>query len=206
MQKNMLRCSFILLMSLSLCACDADSATTQDILPDNIMDTYYDADKDKAFTYIQKRKIQKFMTMWVEEGTHITDPIWDFDTLTRIEILDHDLQVLHPDEALYSLTFSDGGKRYGYIIVQYHEDGPALSNWSVKETTPIVYDLKANETTIAKTLSSSGIDMDSITARRVYLLDTDTKQTDQIILFTDATDAHYICYLNDPPFTIKKWQ
>lgn len=176
-------------------------------LPDTMIDFYYAAQNTSVFTYFHNRQIQKFLTMWVkEEVGDIDKPEWNYDSFSKISIMDHDLTVSRPDEQLYYLPFSDSNGRYGYVIAKYHEEGPAISNWGVRETTPYQYDLKANKKEIAASLMKTDIDLSTAKASRVYLYDRDNKRADQAILFTDSKGGNYICYFGDDSFDIEKWK
>lgn len=176
-------------------------------LPDTVMESYYIGQTEPAFEYFQKSRIQRFLAMWVEEEIKdIANPQWNYDTFTRISILDHDFTVSRPDEAIYGCAFSDGAGRYGYIIVKYDEAGPAMGNLGVTETTPYLYDLKANIGKIAAGLLETDIDISTAKASRVYLLDKEKNRADQAIRFTDDKGDNYICYLVSPSFEIVKWR
>lgn len=177
----------------------------QSLLPQSLMDSYYEGRNTPAFEYFKKSRIQKFLAMWVKEETEdITNPIWEYDSFTQISILDHDFTESHPERKLYCCTFSDGGDRSGYAIVEYDKTGPSISNWGVVETTPYIYDLNANKADIAASLNKTDIDLTTATASRVYLYDREKKRADQVICFTDEKGDRYICYFGDPSFGIEK--
>lgn len=176
-------------------------------LPQSLIDSYYAGQSDPAFEYVQHSSIQKFLGMWVKDKTgDIENPEWNYGSFTKVGILDRNLGVLQTDNPIYSCTFSDGKFRTGYIIVEYDKNGPDLSNYGVKETTPYVYDLKANMAEINESLSKTDIDMSTAKAARVVLYDKENKSADQGILFTDNKGDNYIGYFGDSPFKIEKWQ
>ncbi|PNV59542.1 hypothetical protein C0033_23485 [Clostridium sp. chh4-2] len=184
-------------------ASETDSAVT---LPDTLVNSYYSGQSDPACEYFKHSRIQKFFAMWVEEETDdFTNPVSNFESFTEISVRDYDLSVLNPDKPLYYCTFSDGADRYGYVIVEYNGGDPSIINWGVTETTPCLYDLRANEKEIAAALIETDIDLSTAKASRVYLYDKDQKMNDQAILFTDEKGDNYICYLGEENFCVEKW-
>jgi len=132
-------------------------------------------------------------------------PQWNYDTLAQVQQLDHDFASIARDGVeLYTMTFSADDNRYGYIIVSYSEDGPHIEKWSLNDTTPYQYDLRANSEKIATALKETDIDLSTTTATRVEWTDTAKKRGDRIILFTDGKGDRYVCYLGDDDFTIEK--
>lgn len=175
-------------------------------LPDGLLDSYYAGQADPAFSYFHNSSIRRFFTMWVKENIEGLDgPVWNYDGFARIDILDHDLQEVSGEKKLYCLPFSDGGGRFGYMIVQYHEDGPAVSKWAVKETTPYLYDLRANRDQIGESLRKTDIDLSTAKAYRVVLYDQEKESADQVIRFTDGKGDDYIGYFGGDVFKIEKW-
>lgn len=65
------------------------------------------------------------------------------------------------------------------MIAKYHEEGPAVSNWSVAETTPYLYDFNADMDAIAESLRNTDIDLSTAEASRVYLFDREKKRADE---------------------------
>lgn len=184
----------------------AGTGNSGSALPGGVLDSYYAAQNTSVFEYFHHSSIQRFMAMWVKEKIKdLESPQWNYKSFAKISVLDHDFLESRPDEALYCLTFSDGADRHGYIIAKYHETGPAISNWSVMETTPYQYDLKAKEKEIAASLEKTDIDLSTAKASRVYLFDKEKKRADQVIRFTDGKGDTYICYFGDDSFKIEKW-
>lgn len=176
------------------------------LLPQSLIDSYYEGQNTPGFEYFKKSRIQEFLAMWVKEETgDITDPVWYFDSFTRISVLDHDFTDSYPERQLYCCTFSDGGSRYGYAIVQYNQTDPSIGNWGVVETTPYIYDFNANKEEIAAGLKKTDIDLPTAKASRVYLYDREKNRADQVIRFTDEKGDRYICYFGDSSFEIEKW-
>lgn len=175
-------------------------------LPQAVLDSYYSGQDSPAFEYFQHSSIKRFLAMWVKEETGDLDqPVWDYDSFTKIQRLDHDFTAIRPEEVLYCLPFSDGAGRYGYVIAAYNEDDPSISNQGVVETTPYQYDLKGNMKEIAVSLMKTDIDLPTAKASRVYLYDREKKRADQVIRFTDGKGDDYICYYGDAAFEIEKW-
>lgn len=177
-------------------------------LPDHIFETYYLSPEEPVHAYLQNNAIQKFFHMWVKEayGEEITAH-WNYDTLARVQLLDHDFNsIAKAGGELYTCTFSMDHNRYGYIIVLYGEgdEGPYIKKWSLIESTPYLYDLRANSRQIAAALKKTDIDLSTASALRAEWIDTDKKRGDRIILFTDGKEDNYICYLGDGDFTIEK--
>lgn len=195
-----------------LCGCSVASKAENNVpsktsLPDTVLDSYYTGQEDPAFSYFHHSSIQRFFTMWVKEETGDLDhPVWDYEGFTRIHVLDHDLEESKEDENLYCLPFSDDAGRFGYVIAKYQEEGPAISNWSVAETTPYLYDLNANKDAIAESLGNTDIDLSTAKASRVYLFDREKKRIDQVIRFTDGKGEDYICYFGEDSFEVEKWK
>ncbi len=183
------------------------SDNSQSILPETMLSSYYEGQNDNAFSYFQHKSIQRFLAMWVREATgDIIDPKWNLDSFTRICILNHNFLQSHENDRLYCCTFSDGADRCGYIILEYNDMDPSVSNWGVTETTPYQYDLKANMEEITECLLKADIDIETASASRVYLYDKDNKRADQVIRFTDGKGDNYICYFGTSPIAIEKWQ
>lgn len=176
-------------------------------LPKSLIDSYYLGQSDAAFKYFQSSSLQRFLDMWVKEGTgDIAKPIWNYDSFTKIVFLNQNLAELWQDKSIYCCVFSDGNGRYGYIIIEYDQKGPSISNYDVRETTPYLYDFKANMDEISKNLMKTDVDLSTAKALRVNLYDDEKKQTDQAILFTDGKGDNYIGYFGDSSFKVEKWQ
>ena len=180
---------------------------SQNLIPDTILDSYYEGQNAPAFSYFQHSSIQKFLAMWVKEETKdIESPQWNLDCFTEIKMLDHNLTTIYPGRSLYCCTFTDGANRCGYVILEYDETGPSVSNWGVTETTPDPYDLRANWAAIRASLQTTDLDLSTATASRVCLFDKEKKRGDQVICFADGKGDHYICDLGDPSFEVEKWE
>lgn len=185
----------------------ANDAAAMGTLPDELLDSYYAGQEDPAFSYFHNSSVQRFFTMWVKEKTgDLDNPVWHYDGFAQVQVLDHNLKASKSDENLYYLPFSDGNGRFGYLIVKYHEEGPAVSNWSVVETTPYLYDLSTNMDAICESLQKTDIDLPTAKAARVYLFDRENKRADQVIRFTDGKGDDYICYFGEPSFAVEKWK
>ena len=185
-------------------ALDTDFET----LPAALSDTYYLSADDSVYSYLQNKSIKRFFNMWFVE--YIGEDIeahWNYDTLAPVQFLDHEFQsIARPGEAFYTCTFTTDSGRCGYIIVSYGEgkEGPYISKWSLRETTPYLYDLRANSKQIAAALKETDIDLPTAAAVRAEWTGTDKNRGESIILFTDGTDNRYVCYLGDGDFTIEK--
>lgn len=177
-------------------------------LPDSIYESYYLSSEDPVFTYLQNNSIRRFFNMWFEyfideEGKGKVH--WNYDTLAPVELLDHNFDsIARPDTKLYTCTFSTEDGRNGYIIVSYNKEGPSITKWSLVETTPYLYDLRANKEQILAALMETDIDLSTAKATRVEWIDTEKKRGDRIILFTDAKEDQYICYLGEEDYSIEK--
>lgn len=82
---------------------------------------------------------------------------------------------------------------------------PAVSKWSVRETTPYLYDLRANRDKIGESLQKTDIDLSTAKAFRVVLYDQEKGSAGQAIRFTDGKGDDYIGYFGDDVFKIEKW-
>lgn len=129
-------------------AAPGDSQT----VPEPLLQSYYSMQSTPVFEYMQNSSIKKFLAMWVKEKTGIENPSWDYDCMAQYYILDKNFASLSDDKQLYSLPFSDGSGRNGYIVIAYYADGPAISNEGVAETTPYSYDFKAHSGKIMENL------------------------------------------------------
>lgn len=168
--------------------------------------SYYAGQSVAAYEYFQHASIQKFLKMWVAKETgDLEAPVWNLDSFTQIAFLDHDFVDLCPKEKLYCCTFSDGADRTGYAIVRYQEEDPSLSNWGIKETTPYLYDFRANREQIMAALLKTDLDIASGKACRVYLYDTNNQRADQVIRFTDGKGGNYTYAFGDPAHEMVKW-
>lgn len=182
------------------------SITDTDALPNALYESYYLSSEDQVFAYLQNNSIKKFFDMWFEE--YIQEDVeahWNYDTLAPVQLLNHDFDsIARSDVELYTCTFSTDDDRYGYIIVSYSEDGPHIKKWSLHESTPCLYDLRANSEQIAAAIMKTDIDLSTATATRVEWIDTDKNRGDRIILFSDGKGDRYICYLGDDDFSIER--
>lgn len=177
-------------------------------MPEALSASYYLDPEAPAYTYLQNNSIRRFLDMWVESnlGEDIA-PQWQYDTLAPVQVLDHAFaDAAKLDTPLYTCIFTSEDGRCGYIIVEYIEDDPSIGQWGLMETTPALYDLRANERAIAAALEATDIDLTTATASRVNWVDTDNNRSDQIILFADGKGDRYVCHLGDEQFTIEKQQ
>ena len=181
-------------------AAPGDSQT----VPEPLLQSYYSMQSTPVFEYMQNSSIKKFLAMWVKEKTGIENPLWNYDCMAQYYILDKNFASLSDDKQLYSLPFSDGSGRNGYIVIAYYADGPAISNEGVAETTPYSYDFKAHSGKIMENLEMAGVDLSGAGASRVSRVDTENNRAGQAILFADRQNSRYICYLDDPDFAIEK--
>lgn len=176
-------------------------------LPASVLESYYVSSQEPVFDYLQNNSIQRFWNMWVsyfiEEDLQVH---WDYDTLAPVQLLDHDFQSVAKDgeKALYTCTFTTEDGRCGYIIVAYNQADPSISKWSLQETTPYLYDLRANSQEITAALLQTDIDLSTAVASRVEWIDTEKKRGDRVILFTDGKQDRYVCFLGEEPITIEK--
>ena len=175
-------------------------------LPDCLLNSYYLSAQDPVYSYLQNKSIKRFLDMWFEyfiDGSAAVT--WNYDTLAPVQLLDHSFQSLAgPDVRLYTCTFTTGDGRCGYIIISYQPQGPAISKWSLNETTPHLYDLRANSAQIADALAQTDIDLSTATATRVEWMDTDKNRGDRVILFTDKNGGRYLCFLGEEELTVEK--
>lgn len=178
------------------------------MLPETLMETYYLSSEDPVKKYLQNKSIQKFFNMWLKEYMcEDIEAYWDYDSLASVQYLDHKFtSVSRPGEEFYTCTFSTDDGRCGYIIVLYGEgkEGPYIAKRSLQETTPYLYDMRANSEQIAAALGETDIDIPSTSAIRVEWIDTDKNRGDRIILFTDGKGDKYICYLGADDVTVEK--
>lgn len=176
--------------------------------PDSLFETYYLPSDDPVYSYLQNNSIRKFFNMWLEEymGQDI-EANWNYDTLAPVQLLNHSFQsIARSGEEFYTCTFSTNDDRYGYIIVSYGEgeEGPYIQKWSLHETTPYLYDLRANIRQITAAVNETDMDLSTASAVRVEWIDTDKNRGDRIILFTDGKEGKYVCYLGDEDYTVEK--
>lgn len=185
-----------------------ESNNTALALPKELLDTYYLPSDDPVNEYLQHKSIQKFFNMWFKE--HIDEDAkvhWNYDTLAPVDLLDHNFKsIARAGETFYTCTFSTDDDRCGYIIVKYGEgeEGRYIKKWSLSETTPYQYDLKANSSQIAAALKKTDIDLATASAKRVEWIDTEKNRGDRIVLFTDGKNDKYIYYFGDKDFIIEK--
>ena len=170
---------------------DKESETIHS-MPSNILDSYYSAQSTPVFEYFQHRKIQKFLAMWVDAQTgNMDDMEWKFDNFTEYTVLNHEMEPIRPDQQLYCCTFSNGADQSGYVVFSYDEKGPSIQNYGVTETSPYLYDLKANAAAILRSLKETDLDLSTAEAARLSWFDEANKRSDQAILFTDAKGGSY---------------
>lgn len=188
----------------TIASIDADQST----LSDALFETYYLPSEHPVYAYLQNKSIQRFFHMWCKESIDEDVEVhWNYDTIAPVQLLDHEFHsIARPGEELYTCTFSTDNDRHGYIIVLYGEgnEGPYITKWSLCETTPYLYDLRANSEQIIAALKETDIDLSTASASRAEWIDTDKKRGDRIILFTDSKEDHYICYFGEEKFTIEK--
>lgn len=175
-------------------------------LPKALLESYYLSPEEPVHAYLQNKSIQRFCTMWavekLGEGTVVN---WAYDTLAPVLLLDENFnRIDRPEKRLYNCNFTTEDGRNGYMILSYEAEGPSITRWGAMETTPYLYDLRANEAEIAAALEKTDIDLATATAQRVEWTDTKNNRGDRIILFTDGKGERYICYLGTETLTVEK--
>lgn len=169
---------------------------------EHILDSYYSAQKTSVYEYFQHKSIQKFLSMWVDAETgDMGDTDWKFDNFTDYKVLNHEMEPIRQDQQLYCCTFSNGVDRNGYIVFSYEESDPSIQNYGVTETTPYMYDLKANDSAILKGLKETDLDLSTGKASRLSWFDEKNKRSVEAVLFTDAKGNSYLCEFGDSEFT-----
>ncbi len=173
---------------------------------DGLLDSYYLSPEDPIHAYLQNKSIKRFMQMWFEEymGEEI-EAHWDYAALAPVQLLDHTFQpIALPGETLFTCTFTTDDGRCGYIIISYGEskEGPYIAKKSLYETTPYLYDLRANMDQITTALKETDIDVAA--AIRAERIDAENSREDHIILFTGNSGDRYVCTLGDGDFTLEK--
>ena len=154
----------------------------------SVIRSYYSGQNSRAFKMMQKSIFKRLVDHWTDSDIH--NPIWNYDTFTRYQILDSDIACVDPDEELYCCTFSSDNGKFGYIVVSY--DGDSLSNMGVVET-QYLYDLNANIKDIMAELKETNIDLSSAVASRVKLVGTDGKGSVEAIRIVDNYGNVYMC-------------
>jgi len=177
-----------------------------DVLPASLINSYYLSENDPVYSYLQNNSIKKFLDMWFAENIDKNaKPQWNYDTLAPVQILDHDfVSLTRSGVQLYTMTFSADGNRCGYILLSYSAEGPNIEKWSLTETTPHQYDLRANSEKIASSLKETTLDLSTTTAVRIEWQDTKKNRGDRVILFQDSKGNRYICYLGNNDFVMEK--
>lgn len=153
-------CSFVLVIFMvGFTTNPPQKLTVNNLINQSVIKTessnnnFYSAQNTPAFDYFQNNSIKKFLAMWVKEETGIENPKWNYDSFAKYNILDIN-GVSVSSEDLYYCTFSADNDRYGYIIVSYYKDGPAIQNKCVVET-PYLYDLEKDIEKISNSLSKT---------------------------------------------------
>jgi|GEM_PF-5476659 len=177
-----------------------------DVLPASLINSYYLSENDPVYSYLQNNSIKKFLDMWFAENIDKNvKPQWNYDTLAPVQILDHDfVSLTRSGVQLYTMTFSADGNRCGYILLSYSAEEPNIEKWSLTETTPYPYDLRANSEKIASSLRETNLDLSTTTAARIEWQDTKKNRGDRVILFQDGKGNRYICYLGNNDFDMEK--
>jgi len=177
-----------------------------DDLPAPLINSYYLSANDPVYSYLQNNSIKKFLDMWfAEDIDKNVKPQWNYDTLAPVQVLDYDfVSLTRSGVQLYTMTFSADGNRCGYILLSYSAEGPHIEKWSLTETTPYQYDLRANSERIASSLKETNLDLPTTTAARIEWQDTKKNRGDRVILFQDGKGNRYICYLGNKDFTMEK--
>ncbi len=179
-----------------------------DGLTEFLLNSYYLPVENPVHSYLQNNSIRRFFNMWYKEYTgEDTEPHWNYDTLAPVLLLDHDFQTLpQEDKGLYTCTYSTDDGPTGYIIVSYGEsaEGPYISKWSLCESTPYQYDLRANEEQIAAALKKTDLDLSTVSAERTEWIDMETNREDSVILFTDGKGDRYILCFGSGDYTVEK--
>ena len=176
-------------------------------LQEYLLESYYLDANDPAAKYLQNKSIERFWTMWVasyfdDEEMEVT---WDYDTLAPVQVLDHNFEsIVRKHDPLYTCIFTTADGKSGYLIISYNDEDPSVSQWSLHETTPYYYDLRANLEAIEAALQTTDIDLATVIATRVEWIDTEKNRGDRIILFEDGKGDRYICYLGDDDFSLEK--
>jgi hypothetical protein len=194
-------------LSASISTADTTPVFSQEIQAqlDAVCDSYYAAQGEPAFEYMQHKNVLRFLAQWVGHRTDITEPQWNFDSFTRYQVLNHNWEpATREGQDLYYCTFSDGVRRYGFAAFAYNGANPSISNYSIAETDSQLFDLRAVMDDIASNLIKTGLDLSTTIAERVAWLDKENNRTDPIILFTDMNGAGYYYFLGDTAYEIHK--
>lgn len=167
-------------------------------LTESVTSSYYEGQSARAFQMLQKSIFKNLLSGWL--GEDIVNPIWNYDSFTRYDILDENFTSTGEWQELYYCTFSSDNDKTGYVVLAYHGDSMSKVDAAV---TPYLYDLEANIEDIGTQLDQSEIDMTTASARRVRLNGTANSGSREAILVEDK--EHIFSYFfNENSATLDK--
>ncbi len=150
----------------------------------SLLRSYYEGQDSRAFQMLHKRIFSQLLGQWTDAaGFAAADPVWVFDSFTRYDILDPELQSIATHEEVYCCGFSSPDGGCGYFVLSY--DGNSLCRLKTVETL-YLYDLSANLEAVIAGLEGASFDLASVSATRVRLDDPDTGRSAEAIRFTDG--------------------
>lgn len=156
----------------------------------NAVTSYYEGQSSRAYKMLQKSIFKKLIGGWTEEG--ISNPVWNYDSFARYEVLNRDLTRAEEEAELYYCTFSADNGKCGYGVLAYHEEG--MSKVKVAET-PYPYDLQANLKAISDALGKT--ELDPATAEAVRVEVKGAEEAEEAIRFSDDKGHAYLYYFAD---------
>lgn len=169
---------------------------------ESIVNSYYEGQSFRAFGMLQKHIFENVLTFWAKyDLKDIKNPKWNFDTFAQYSVLNQNL-VSISDEKLYYCTFEADDGKCGYVVVLYHENGPALSKKYIAQTSQL-YDLQTNIEAIKTQLSETELDFASAKASRARLINADENTSDEVIVITDEKGHTYIYSFEDSSVAAK---
>lgn len=154
--------------------------------------SYYEGQSSRAYKMLQKSIFKNLIGGWTEEG--ISNPVWNYDSFARYEVLNRDLTGVEKDAELYYCTFSADNGKCGYGVLAYHGEG--MSRVKVVETS-YLYDLQANMEAISDALGKTELDPATARAVRVEVNGADAGEAEEAIRISDDKGHDYLYYFSD---------
>lgn len=152
--------------------------------------SYYEGKNSRAYKMLQKSIFKNLIGGWTGEG--ISNPVWNYDSFARYEVLNRNLTGTEEGAELYYCTFSADNGKCGYGVLAYHGEG--MSKIKVAET-PYLYDLQANIEAVSDVLRKTELDPATAEAVRVEIGGAAAGESEEAIRISDDKGhAYFYCF------------
>lgn len=166
------------------------------------IDSYYSAQNLRPYRMLQKSRLKGMLENgWLDNLEGFENPMWNYDSFARYQILDDERKPVWQSEELYYCTFSADNGRQGYVVISYN--GSGMGRITAAETA-YLYDLRADQERITAELLETELDLSTLSAVRVGLGSTGQGWSDEAILFTDGQERYYVYQFAESPFVMQQ--